>query len=232
MTSFLSISRYVKSKTFWILTNMKLLAYVRVSTKKQKKAKTHLTQEKEIKKWAEREGHEIIEWYRDLAVSGADVKERFEYQRMLRDIIKKGDGIVAFRLSRTARSLNDLLNFVTLITDLKKHIFYVVDRIDTSTPLGRFNLQILGAVVELQREVIVENAELGRQRVREEGGKLGGPVEINISMERVEAELRKGLSPEQMAPKFKVSGRTIRRRMKYWNIYEDYDLGRYRRGEL
>lgn len=212
---------------------LQLLAYVRVSTKKQKKARAYLTQEKAIKDWAKTNKHTIIGWYKDLGISGAEIKERYDYQRMLRDIKEKGDGIVAFRLSRTSRSLSDLLSYVKYITEeLDKHIFYVADPIDTSTPYGRFILHMLGAIVELQREIIRENTELGRERAREEGKSLGGPKLKKISRERVERELKRGFSPEQMAVRFMVSGKTIRRRMKDWSIYDDYSEGKYTRGEL
>lgn len=214
-----------------MVVKINLLAYVRVSTEQQKKDGTHKTQEKAIKDWAKANNHKIIAWYRDLATSGKDVTSRPRFQQMLDDIKTKGDGIIALRLSRTARSTKDLLMFVDEVVDkLNKDLFYVKDPIDTTSPYGRFFLTLLGAIAELEREIIRENTELGRARARAEGKKLGGPKEVRLSKKKVLYELKRGNSPERIGKLLepRVSGKTIRRRMQEWGIYEDYLHGEFR----
>ena len=216
---------------------MELLAYIRVSTPKQLEEKTHLTQEYEIKKWCETNGHTIIKWYKDLAVSGEAVYNRPSYQNLLVDIQEKGDGVIAYKLSRLGRSSQDLLFFVDFITkECKKQLHLVKEKIDTSTPMGRFFLKVLAAFVEFDRETILENIESGRQRALAEGRKIGGPIEYDIPKKFVLKYLKLGLSPEKIGNileiertdengktvKIHPSGSTIRRRMKEWGIYESY----------
>lgn len=207
---------------------MELLAYVRVSTQQQKKDGTHETQMAEITKWADYKGHKIIKWYTDLAISGAEVKGRPRFIEMKKDIKTLGEGVVAFRLSRFARSILDLLMFVKEVTEEhKKSFFCVRDQVDTTTPQGRFFLQVMGALAELNREVIRENTELGRRRAKEEGRSLGGPKPKELNQRFVVKELKKGNSPERIGRLLTpaVSGSTVRRRMEEWGIYLDYKKG-------
>lgn len=212
------------------VSKMDLLAYVRVSTEEQKKAGTHKTQMDEISRWASHNEHNIIGWYTDLATSGKDVRGRPEFIKLNKDIIRKADGIVAYRLDRLGRSVLDLLVFVKLVCDqLKKGFFCVKDNIDTTTHMGRFFLQVLASIAELNRNIIRENTEAGRRRVRENGGRLGGPIPREIKQKMIERELRKGESPERIG-RFvdpPVSGATIRRRMKEFGIYAAYRNGEY-----
>ena len=47
--------------------------------------------------------------------------------------------------------------------------------IDTSSSMGMFTLQIMGAMAELERELIRERTMAGLERARSKGIKLGRP---------------------------------------------------------
>lgn len=225
---------------------MELLAYVRVSTRTQKIKKTHITQEVQIEKWAELKGHTIIKWYRDLAVSGADVENRPQFQLMTKEAEHTGDGIIAYKLSRVGRNARDVLNFAHIIKeDYQKELIFVKDNIDTTSITGKFLMTVLSAVAELYKDITKDQTQAGRDRARDEGRSLGGQKKVIISQRLVLEKLKKGNSPEDVAKmvtgtkdghseEIKVSGKLIRRRMEEWilpdgtTFMEAYNNGEWR----
>ncbi|EAN4376920.1 recombinase family protein [Salmonella enterica] len=50
----------------------------------------------------------------------------------------------------------------------------LTDSIDTSTPMGRFFFHIMGALAEMERELIVERTRAGLEAARAQAGRLIG----------------------------------------------------------
>jgi DNA invertase Pin-like site-specific DNA recombinase len=89
------------------------------------------------------------------------------------DYMREGDTLVVWKLDRLGRSLLDLIQIIQGLE--KRGIFFAsaTQQIDTTTPMGRFFLQVLGAFAEYEREMIRErtNAGLAAARAR---GRFGG----------------------------------------------------------
>lgn len=88
-------------------------------------------------------------------------------------MLREGDSLVVTKLDRLGRSLK---NLITLSEELKERgvALVVLDQgIDTSTPIGRMFYQILGAVAEFERELIVERTKDGLAAARARG-RTGG----------------------------------------------------------
>ncbi len=82
------------------------------------------------------------------------------------------------KLDRLGRSLKKLLE---LIEGLKKrgvHFQSIDDGIDTSTSVGNFFFQVIGAFSELERNLIVERTQKGLKAARSRG-RLGGRPEMH-----------------------------------------------------
>ncbi|MFI06117.1 recombinase family protein [Salmonella enterica] len=58
----------------------------------------------------------------------------------------------------------------------------LTDSIDTSTPMGRFFFHIMGALAEMERELIVERTRAGLEAARAQTGRL---IEAGIPRQRV-----------------------------------------------
>ena len=69
--------------------------------------------------------------------------------------------LVVARLDRLARSLSHLLSVIAELDAKGAHFKSLADPIDTTTPQGRFALQVLGAVAELERALIQERTKDG-----------------------------------------------------------------------
>ena len=107
-------------------------------------------------------------------ISGKD-RKRPELEKMLSEL-KEGDLIKIVKLDRLARSNQDLLNIVSEIEGKKAQFVSINDPgIDTTTAPGRFMLQMLGAVAELERSMINDRMEAGKEIARKKGVKFGRP---------------------------------------------------------
>ncbi|RDT13817.1 DNA-invertase [Enterobacter roggenkampii] len=87
--------------------------------------------------------------------------------------LSEGDTLVVWKLDRLGRSMRHL---VTLIEDLRSrgvNFRSLTDSIDTSTAMGRFFFHIMGALAEMERELIVERTRAGLAAARQQG-RIGG----------------------------------------------------------
>lgn len=76
-------------------------------------------------------------------------------------------------LDRLARSLSDLLEVIEGLEAKGVHFKSLRDPVDTSSPQGKFTLQVLGAAAELERALIRERTLAGLKSARAKG-RIGG----------------------------------------------------------
>lgn len=87
--------------------------------------------------------------------------------------LSEGDTLVVWKLDRLGRSMRHL---VILVEDLRErgvNFRSLTDSIDTSSPMGRFFFHVMGALAEMERELIVERTRAGLEAARAEG-RIGG----------------------------------------------------------
>lgn len=87
--------------------------------------------------------------------------------------LSPGDTLVVWKLDRLGRSMRHL---VTLIEELRQrgvNFRSLTDSIDTSSPMGRFFFHVMGALAEMERELIVERTRAGVEAARAQG-RIGG----------------------------------------------------------
>ena len=89
--------------------------------------------------------------------------------------VQRGDVLVVARLDRLARSLSHLLSVIAELDAKGAHFKSLADPIDTTTPQGRFALQVLGAVAELERALIQERTKDGLRAAKKRGRVGGNP---------------------------------------------------------
>lgn len=125
---------------------------------------------------------EGVEWYVDESVSGAKVPfaDRPEGSRLLADLAP-GDRVLVTKIDRAARNVTDLLGLVRLIDERGASIVFVDQNIDTSGPMGRFMLTLLGAVAELEAAIVGERLAETRAAFKSEGRFGGGPVPFGLT---------------------------------------------------
>jgi DNA invertase Pin-like site-specific DNA recombinase len=177
-----------------------IVGYVRVSTVDQNTGR-QLEQMKD----------EHVDVIFEDHVSGKSL-ERPELDKLLKHV-RKGDTVVVLSMDRLARNLRDLRNLVDDLTDrgvvikfLKEHLEFTGEANSTA----KLMLNIMGAVAEFEREMILERQREGIALAKAEGKYKGG--KFKLTTDRV-TELRKrvasGENKAALAREFNISRQTL-----------------------
>lgn len=85
----------------------------------------------------------------------------------------EGDVLVVWKLDRLSRSLRDLLFTLEAINAAGAGFQSLTNAIDTTTPMGRLTVQVVGAFAEFEREMIRERTMHGLANARRAGVIVG-----------------------------------------------------------
>lgn len=185
---------------------LRIAAYLRVSTENQ----IHDSQETELREYCARRGWDKVEWYRDTA-SGAK-QDRQGLNELMQKVRRgKVDIILAFKLDRIARSLPHLAQIIAELQVNRVALVCPSQNIDTSNsnPAAHFQLNILAAVAQLEREMIVERVRSGISAAKARGVSLGRPSTPDKRKRQIEELLREGLSAKDISSSLKIPYSTV-----------------------
>ena len=179
--------------------------YVRVSTVDQNLA----TQLLDLRQMAAQRGLEIVQEYTDK-ISG--VKARRPGLDALMADARRGrfDVVLVWASDRIARSVKHFLDMLDELNRLNIEYVSFREQIDTGGPLGRAVVVIIGAIAELERNLIVERVRAGMRRAKLEGRHIGRrPLELD--REAIFSDRRRGQSLGQIAKAHRISRATVHR---------------------
>ena len=97
------------------------------------------------------------------------------------DIARVGDVVVCWRLDRIGRSLRHLIDLSEQLQKRGIALRSLTESIDTSTPSGRFLFNILGALGQMEREIIVERTRAGLAAAASRGRRGGRPAALDAA---------------------------------------------------
>ena len=151
--------------------------YLRVSTVDQHPE----TQLYDLRGLAAQRDFEIVHEYTDK-ISGVKAK-RPGLDQLLADAHRgKFDIVMVWAFDRIARSTRHFLEVLDELNHLGIEFSSFRENIDTGGPLGRAIVVIIGAIAELERNLIIERVRAGMRRARLEGRQIGRrPLDINRS---------------------------------------------------
>src|SRR5215467_3047391 len=182
--------------------------YMRVSTKGH--GQTTDTQALALQEYAQRRGFEIAGEYRDEGISGSK-DSRPALDRLMKDArSRKFDVVIVARFDRFARSVSHLLRALEEFSHLGVDFVSVSEAIDTSTPMGRMVFTVLGAVAELERNLIKERVHMGISRARKQGKALGRP-KVQVDPLQVAGMRSRGRSWNEIARELGIGKGTAQR---------------------
>lgn len=141
------------------MVNKKRVAiYIRVSTLDQAQEGYSLdAQEKTLRKWCDDRKYTIYDLYADRGISGKDIEHRPDMNRLLKDAKKNEFDVVLFwALSRFTRSVSDLYHTMENFQKWNVDMISYTESFDTSTPMGRAMIGIVGVFSQLERELTSE----------------------------------------------------------------------------
>ncbi len=200
------------------------VGYVRVSTEEQVRGGISLdAQEARIRHYAAAKNLELIEILRDEGLSGKSL-DRPGIQQLLASC-RGGDvrDVIVVKLDRLTRRTRDLLFLVEDVFhthDIALHSLH--ETVDTSNASGRFFIRIMGALAEMERELIGERTAAALAYKRSRGERLGttpmgfhtpGPGEAPIPIpeelqviKRILTRWRRGWSFRRIATAMNTEG--------------------------
>lgn len=143
---------------------MKVAIYCRVSTTEQNVSK----QEDICREWCKNQEHEVVGVYKDII--GGSTTSRPQFNQLLIDMRHyRFRGIVVTKLDRIGRSLQHLLSLFDEFTKKKVEFVAVTQNIDTTTSIGKLQMQIMGAFAEFERNIISERTKEGMRKAKNVG---------------------------------------------------------------
>lgn len=155
---------------------MKAFGYVRVSTEEQAREGLSLEgQEAKIRGYASVHDLELVEIVRDEGYSGKSLKRPGLSGLLKRIAGEEREALIVWKLDRLTRSTRDLLHLVEdVFKESGTRFLSISEQIDTESATGRFFLTIMGAMAQMERELVGERTKLALSAKREKGEYTGG----------------------------------------------------------
>ncbi len=156
------------------------IGYIRVSTREQVNNGVSLdNQEYKIKTYSDLKDLDLVEIIKDKGKSGKDLN-RTGIQRIIKMAKNKEiDAVVVYKLDRLNRKTRDLLFLVEDVFNKNNIAFYSLnENIDTTTAQGKFFLTIMGAMAQMERDLIAERTSDALQELKRQKRRLGSPEKV------------------------------------------------------
>jgi len=189
---------------------MKVALYARVS--RADKDQDPENQLLKLRDYAKRQGWEIYAEFHDYVSGAAPIKPALD--KMLKEgRARHFDAVLIVRLDRLARSTKQLL---TMLEDLDRYGVALIctdQQIDTKSPAGKLLFTVLGAVAELELDLIRERTRDGLARARAQGKRLGRPPKPERTEEITQLRAQ-GLSLRQIGAQVGMSHQAVKQRLR------------------
>lgn len=179
----------------------RVVCYLRVSTEEQSAD----SQRAELQAYCDRREWERVGWFSDI---GSGAKHNRSALGVMMDEVREGtvDILLTYKIDRLARSLNHLAQ---IIAELQAHNVALVcpsQGIDTSqaNPCAQFQVNILAAVAQFERELITERVNAGLNAAKQRGVRLGRPKRSEQFSDDVKTLLDQGLSAAEISRRIEI----------------------------
>ena len=160
----------------------KLVGYCRVSTDNQKEEGTIEIQENSLKKYADKNGYELVKIFEDNGISGGSelenrpgLAELFSYTENNKEI----EEVLIFKLDRLARDLYIQEHLIKKLEGLNKKLISIEEpHLDSNDPIRKAFRQFMGIISELEKAFITMRLSGGRINKAQKGGYAGGATAL------------------------------------------------------
>ena len=151
----------------------RVFAYCRVSTLEQ----TTKNQRKEIEAAGFIQKRKIIE----ESISGSVAASDREGFSKLKERIEEGDVLVVTKLDRLGRNAMDIRKTVDELSamDVRVHCL-ALGGVDLTSSAGKMTMQVISAVAEFEKDLLVERTRAGIERAKAQGKRLGRHTRTKI----------------------------------------------------
>ncbi|AQS39965.1 site-specific recombinase, DNA invertase Pin [Shewanella psychrophila] len=155
------------------------------------------------------ENHRILE----ESISGSvAASERPEFIR-LQDRMEVGDVLVVTKLDRLGRNAMDIRKTVEQLeaVGIRVHCL-ALGGVDLTSPAGKMTMQVISAVAEFEKDLLVERTHAGIARAKAQGKRFGRPPSLNEEQQmEVRQSLENGENVSAVARQHSTTRQTIMR---------------------
>lgn len=156
---------------------------------------------------------------RDLAALGckrvfkeqvSSVARREQLEAAL-DYLRDGDTLVVTKLDRLARNMRDLIEIVERIEAKSASLRILAMNLDTGTPTGKLMLNVLGAVAQFEREMMLERQREGIAKAQAEGKYRGRAPTARAKADDVRKLVAEGKGPVEISKLLGIGRSSVHR---------------------
>lgn len=139
--------------------------------------------------------------------------ERPGFKKLL-ERMEGGDVLIVTKLDRLGRNAMDVRQTVEHLAGagIRVHCL-ALGGVDLTSAAGKMTMQVLGAVAEFERDLLIERTQQGLIRAKAEGKKLGRPVATSTTAS-VQRHKARDMTQAQVAAELGMGIATIKR---HWN---------------
>ena len=145
------------------------------------------------------------------SISGSvAAKERPGFIKLI-DRMEPGDVLVVTKLDRLGRNAMDVRATVEQLASLGVRVHCLaLGGVDLTSPAGKMTMQVIAAVAEFERDLLIERTQSGINRAKAAGKQFGRPPTFNTEERAaINKRLDAGISIAEIAREFKTTRQTI-----------------------
>jgi len=170
------------------------IGYIRVSTQGQAEEGVSLeAQRARIEAWCLANGYNLAAIFQDAGIGGGSMSKREGLQTAIKTA-GKGMALIAYSISRLARSTRDMLEIAEKLEVKGADLVSLTERIDTTSAAGRMVFRMLAVLSEFERDLVSERTKAALAYKRKQGEKYApvpfGFQEIEGRLVEVQAEVK------------------------------------------
>lgn len=146
-------------------------------------------------------------------VSGSTaIAQRRGFSKLM-DRLEAGDVLIVTKLDRLGRDAIDVSTTVKALSEMGVKVYCLaLGGADLTSSSGTMTMQVLNAVAQFERDLLIERTQSGLRRAKSEGKTLGRPSTLSEQQKQgVRDDLKKEMSVSAIARKFGTSRQTIMR---------------------
>lgn len=146
-------------------------------------------------------------------VSGSTaITQRRGFSRLV-DRLEAGDILIVTKLDRLGRDAIDVSTTVRRLTEMGVRVYCLaLGGADLTSSAGTMTMNVLNAVAQFERDLLIERTQSGLERAKSEGKILGRPSTLSDKQKQdARNDLAAGMSVSAIARKYATSRQTIMR---------------------
>lgn len=158
-------------------------------------------------------GFNVDYWFADEGISGKTCASQRPQFKALLGQIRDGETLVVSKLDRLGRDAQDVGATIKALAGRKIEVIVLqLGKLDLASPAGKLMLNMLAAVAEMERDLLVERTQAGLARAKSQGKVLGRPTKTSDSQRTEIINLRKtGASISALSRTYNISRASIMR---------------------